>query len=359
MIDAGDQPQILEHLCKSLVVTIYDTRWVPSSARFVALGSHARNTGCLQVWQLQENELKLAAEREYSHPLKCGTFGASSLSQRHLATGNFEGKLQIFDLERLAVPTFSTQAHAGIINQIDGAGGKAEVCGPPEVATCGRDGAVRVWDVRQQDAPVAAFEPAPGEEVRDCWAVAVGNSYNDAERCVLAGYDNGDVKMFDLRTNTVRWEGNVRNGVCGVQFDRPDIQMNKFVVTCLESQFHVFDARTQHPKQGFASVAEKVPHGATLWRSQHLPQNREVCMITAGDGRISLYRYKYPDQRKVKDSKGVEMGVAGTMHLKAERELSTQPVVAFDWSPDKEGLFCTGSFDQCVRVGFVTKLKTI
>lgn len=92
---------------------------------------------------------------------------------------------------------------------------------------------------------------------------------------------------------------------------------------------------------------------------QHLPQNREVCMITAGDGRISLYRYKYPDQRKVKDSKGVEMGVAGTMHLKAERELSTQPVVAFDWSPDKEGLFCTGSFDQCVRVGFVTKLKTI
>ena len=26
MIDAGDQPQILEHLCKSLVVTIYDTR---------------------------------------------------------------------------------------------------------------------------------------------------------------------------------------------------------------------------------------------------------------------------------------------------------------------------------------------
>ena len=50
--------------------------------------------------------------------------------------------------------------------------------------------------------------------------MAMGNSYNDSERCVLAGYDNGDVKMFDLRTNTVRWEGNVRNGVCGVQFDR-------------------------------------------------------------------------------------------------------------------------------------------
>jgi hypothetical protein len=39
---------------------------------------------------------------------------------------------------------------------------------------------------------------------RDCWCVAIGNSYNDQERCVLAGYDNGDVKMFDLRTGTVR-----------------------------------------------------------------------------------------------------------------------------------------------------------
>ena len=44
---------------------------------------------------------------------------------------------------------------------------------------------------------------APGAR-RDCWAVALGNSFDDEERCLLAGYDNGDVKMFDLRTNTVR-----------------------------------------------------------------------------------------------------------------------------------------------------------
>lgn len=30
---------------------------------------------------------------------------------------------------------------------------------------------------------------------------------------MLAGYDNGDVKMFDLRTGTVRFETNVKNGV--------------------------------------------------------------------------------------------------------------------------------------------------
>jgi hypothetical protein len=38
--------------------------------------------------------------------------------------------------------------------------------GPPELVTCGRDGCVRVWDVRQEDAPVAAFEPADTNNIR-------------------------------------------------------------------------------------------------------------------------------------------------------------------------------------------------
>ena len=35
--------------------------------------------------------------------------------------------------------------------------------------------------------------------------------------------------MYDLRTNLVRWETNVRNGVCSIEFDRKDIEMNKMV----------------------------------------------------------------------------------------------------------------------------------
>ena len=45
-----------------------------------------------------------------------------------------------------------------------------------------------------------------------------------------------------------------------LEFDRKDIEMNKLVVAGLESKFHVFDMRTQHPKKGFASVTEKVRH---------------------------------------------------------------------------------------------------
>jgi hypothetical protein len=40
----------------------------------------------------------------------------------------------------------------------------------------------------------------------------LGNSFSDDERCIVAGYDNGDIKLFDLRANAIRYETNVANG---------------------------------------------------------------------------------------------------------------------------------------------------
>ena len=65
---------------------------------------------------------------------------------------------------------------------------------------------------------------------RDCWTVAFGHAFNAHDRIVGAGYDNGDVKLFDLRAMALRWETNLKNGVCSLQFDRKDIEMNKVVI---------------------------------------------------------------------------------------------------------------------------------
>lgn len=86
----------------------------------------------------------------------------------------------------------------------------------------------------------------------------IGNSYNTEERALAAGYDNGDLKLFDLRTMKLIWEKNVKNGICSIQFDRKDIEMNKLLITTLESKFHVFDCRVQHPSKGFGGLTEKV-----------------------------------------------------------------------------------------------------
>ncbi len=52
--------------------------------------------------------------------------------------------------------------------------------------------------------------------------------------------------------------------------------------------------------QGFSSVTEKVAAGSTVWGAAPLPQNRELMMVSSGDGSLHLYKYHYPDQRKIK-----------------------------------------------------------
>jgi WD repeat-containing protein 92 len=354
-MDTTDAPQIIEHIHKPINFTAYDTKWVPCSARFVALGIHANSQGAINTYQLSNGDLEVVNESQTASGIKCGTFGAASFENRNIATGDYSGMLHVYDLERIETPVFRQQAHKSIINAIDGCGGLEIGYGAPEICTGGRDGCVRLWDTRISE-PVLALEPGEGQAVRDCWTVAFGNSFSDEDRCIVAGYDNGDVKLFDLRTNTMRYETNVGNGVTSVEFDRKDIEMNKLAVTTLESRYRVFDMRTQHPSQGFAYLSEKA-HKATVWCVRHLPQNRDLFMTGGGNGGFNIYKYHYPKSRSVMYKDNLPVGVVGNVELLNSKVISSQPMVSFDWSPDREGLCVLSCLDQTLRCFIVTKLN--
>jgi hypothetical protein len=50
------------------------------------------------VWFVVQILINLCVQLQVEKPkgFKCGTFGASTLSERHLATGDFEGSLSIW-----------------------------------------------------------------------------------------------------------------------------------------------------------------------------------------------------------------------------------------------------------------------
>ena len=61
-----DKPQIIAHVQKSLNYTLFDTKWIPCSAKFVVLGNHTRGTGAMQVYEISHGDVKLVQEVDLS-----------------------------------------------------------------------------------------------------------------------------------------------------------------------------------------------------------------------------------------------------------------------------------------------------
>ena len=146
-MDTTDAPQILEHCHASLGFTPFDVKWIPSSARFVLFGQSPKARGIFQIYQIEKGKVHKVSDFDKEFGIKAGTFKASPIAMRDVATVDYKGKLCIFDIE-YGKPKYSVQAHSTMANTIDGIGGKGAEYGAPELVTGGSDGCVRVWDPR-------------------------------------------------------------------------------------------------------------------------------------------------------------------------------------------------------------------
>ena len=56
-----------------------------------------------------------------------------------------------------------------------------------------------MWDPRNLEAPSLRMVPEPGQARKQCWTVCQSQhtSDNSQQHFVAAGFDNGDIKVFD------------------------------------------------------------------------------------------------------------------------------------------------------------------
>ena len=355
MSDSIITPQIQIQISKSLHYTPFDIKWLPYSTKLVITGKIHSSKGIIQIYHLTKGKLDLESEYIKENPFKCCSFGASSFASRDLALGDFEGNFQIFDLEK-GVPNYEIKkAHKSIIYTIDSVGGNMNY-GTPEVVTGGKDGIIKVWDLRG-DKPAIILEPKGIEKNNpECWSVAYGGCFNREERNLGIGYDNGDIKLYDLRMDKLIYGENLKSGVCSIEFDKKNIPINKMVVSTLDSKIYLFDLKNLEKNNYLKCAKMSEDNNTTIWGTKFIPQKRDIFISMGGTGCLNLYKYNndFISGEECHRNKNF-----GKMHLLSSNEICTQPIIGFDWHNTKLGLFCLVAFDRTVKICTMNKLNLL
>ena len=327
-------PKIKLLLSKSLNYIPFDIHWLPYSTKLVSIGESFDSKGILQIYNLNLGKLSIESEYIQNYPSKCCTFGISSFSSRDLALGDFDGNLSVIDLERGEFNYEIKKAHKGIIQSIDGLGIKNNQ-GPPEIVTGGKDGLVKLWDLRS-DKPCILLEPKDiKKNFPECWTVRFCDcGFN---KKVGIGYDNGDIKIYDLRMDKIFFGENLKKGVCNIEFDKKNIPINKMIVTTLDSKFYLYDFTNyfQNQKKLYDEV------NTTIWGAKFLPQKRDMFVSLGGDGNLNLYKYDKKDFLNNSNDK---------LNMLSSNYICSRPIIGFDWHLIKNGLACLVSLDNSIKI---------
>ncbi|KAL6057413.1 WD repeat-containing protein 92 [Balamuthia mandrillaris] len=398
---------------KSLTFMPYQALWMPFSPRFVVLGAFPHATGVIQVYSLLPPSASSATfslhkekEVEKQAGFRCGTFEASTYEERHLATGDFQGRLAIWDLEKPTVPVYTVaKAHEGIINTIDGCGGGTTTGKPsypdervteqhgsgsyaPEIVTGGRDGVVALWDPRQKRKPVGKLLLTDDNNTkRDCWCVRFVNLFHDEEkeesnnqksdRYVLCGYNDGAMCFWDLRKNSILWHNQQQSsknnkGICSIDFyhnTNINAKANakkgaKVLASTEDNDCFVYDVgsvffgeeagRSSDQTSTTDNMQTFNTQQGTVWCGKFFPsqQRRQeaeqelMFLTTGGDGSIAIQSMRNAEEQQHKGG------------MMKKQQLADQPIISFDWNRSHRGLGLFACLNTTVQVVQVVASST-
>jgi len=111
---------------------------------------------------------------------------------------------------------------------------------------------------------------------------------------MVAGYQDGALRAFDLRKPAKYWEHHLPQGVCDVQW-AGEGEARVMLVTSPKGQFSLFHCPTLGSGLAVPMVASMASQThsvsrSTLWKGRFVPSHPDHLMISTNDGYMSHYR---------------------------------------------------------------------
>ena len=185
----------------------------------------------------------------------------------------------------------------------------------------GRDGEVKVWDQREMGSPVVRIAPEPGQTKHECWTVAHAGQ---GSRLVAAGYDNGDIKLFDVRKMKIIWETTVSKAVSSLSFVEDDKGANCLVAGTDQGKLYKWNAKSP------SSTVTRQLDKSVVWDTKDISES-SLLVNSLGSGGLSVCRYTSDSIEQV-----------------CSLQVSEPPLNAVTVSRDKPGLIVTTSLDKVI-----------
>jgi len=339
-MDDNNTHEILELSSTKVDYTVFNVNWIPSAPRLIVCGSSLAGEGLIRIYNVTGKGLLESNSTSQPKAVRCGTFNASSLEERSFCTGDFVGNISVWDIEELDQPISKITGHSGLINCIDGCLEEKEL-----LTTGSRDGTVKMWDRRIMQKSIVTME---GNEKKDCWSVSASSN----GKYIASGFNNGDVRIFDITAGKVFWETTLPRGVTSLHFTTGD-KLDKLTASIVGGTVSIWDLQTRHRSQGYTRTDIQLDK-TTIWDAKCAPQKDSLILAPLGSGAIDLIRYVDPGHRVMIGSDGRNVGTPGKFLKVATKQLTDKPVTSIDWSKDKAGLVIASSFDQHLRVLLIT-----
>ena len=289
------------------------------------------------------------------HAVKCLSFGLNN--DNHFAIGHSNGKMAIYDPNSMRNPIFSYKAHEGDITSINAIGIDDNHSESSQIITSGIDGFVKLWDPRVK-VPVMSFA-GQGQENIPCYSASIAEPFADGNKCVIAGYESGDLIIHEIRANRPRLNISIEHEVTDFALNTKLPGPKKLCITSLGRDLVIVDLEKsnmlgQVVSKDFSLVPkEELPPPFTLkdtftmfmleisstltnWCVSYLPNSNNDFIVGCGNSTYMLV--KYEDINNENDDINNNNTLGTCQFLSVSKLDGQDPIAKIDWYSGGNGL---------------------